>query len=117
VKPGVTFHALFTGEILGSTPPGTTPTGATVGGAFNLVNLDGVSASVPFSTGPWGGTSAWPYSDLAGHGATARIRDFPTAADYPPARHHGPGGRHRSGRSRGSEDGRSRSHTLNYVTN
>ena len=99
VKPGVTLHALFTGEILGSTPPGTTPTGATVGGAFNLVNLDGVSASVPFSTGPWGGTSAWPYSDLAGHGATARIRDFPTASDYPPGRHHGPGGRHRSGRS------------------
>jgi hypothetical protein len=95
VKPGVTFHALFTGEILGSTPPGTTPTGATVGGAFNLVNLDGVSASVPFSTGPWGATSAWPYSDLAGHGATARIRNFPTAADYPPPRHHGPGGRHR----------------------
>lgn len=100
VRPGVTFHALFTGEILGSTPPGTTPTGATVGGAFNLVNLDGVSASVPFSTGPWGATSAWPYSDLAGHGATARIRDFPTAADYRPARHDGPGGRHRSGRSR-----------------
>jgi hypothetical protein len=95
VRPGVSFHALFTGEILGSTPPGTTPTGATVGGAFNLVNTDGVSASVPFSTGPWGGTSAWPYSDLAGHGATARIRYFPTAADYPPARHDGHGGRHR----------------------
>ena len=47
VKPGVTLHALFTGEILGSTPPGTTPTGATVGGAFNLVNLDGVSAFGP----------------------------------------------------------------------
>jgi hypothetical protein len=117
VRRGVTFHALFTGEILGSTPPGTTPTGATVGGAFNLVNLDGVSASVPFSVGPWGATSAWPYSDLAGHGATARIRDFPTAADYPPGRHHGPGGRHRSGRSRGSEDGRSRSHTPHDVTN
>jgi hypothetical protein len=58
VKKGVTLHALFTGEILGSTPPGTTPTGATVGGAFNLVNLDGISASVPFSTGPWGATSA-----------------------------------------------------------
>ena len=92
VTPGVTFHALFTGEILGSTPAGTTPTGATVGGAFNLVNLDGVSASVPFSTGPWGATSAWPYSDLAGHGATARIRDFPTAADYPPASTTGPTG-------------------------
>ena len=78
VKRDVTFHALFTGEILGSTPPGTTPTGATVGGAFNLVNLDGVAASVPFSTGPWGATSAWPYSDVAGHGATARIRNFPT---------------------------------------
>ena len=117
VKPGVTFHALFTGEILGSTPPGTTPTGATVGGAFNLVNLDGVSASVPFSTGPWGGTSAWPYSDLAGHGATARIRDFPTATVCRPARHDGPGGQHRSGRSRSSEDGRSRSHTLCYVRN
>ena len=114
VKRGVTFHALFTGEILGSTPPGTTPTGATVGGAFNLVNLDGVSASVPFSTGPWGATSAWPYSDLAGHGATARIRDFPTAADHRHARHDGPGGRHRSGRSRGTEDGGSRSHTLYY---
>jgi hypothetical protein len=82
VAPGVTFHGLFTGEILGSTPSGTTPTGATVGGAFNLVNLDGVSASVPFSTGPWGATSAWPYSDLAGHGATARVADFPTAADF-----------------------------------
>lgn len=92
VKPDVKLHALFTGEILGSTPPGTTPTGATVGGAFNLVNLDGVSASVPFSTGPWGGTSAWPYSDVAGHGATARIRDFPTAADYPPADLTGPAG-------------------------
>jgi hypothetical protein len=92
VRPGVTFHALFTGEILGSTPPGTTPTGATVGGAFNLVNLDGVSASVPFSTGPWGATSAWPYSDVAGHGATARIRNFPTAADYPPVHPKGPWG-------------------------
>jgi hypothetical protein len=92
VKPGVTLHALFTGEILGSTPAGTTPTGATVGGAFNLVNLDGVSASVPFSTGPWGGSSAWPYSDVAGHGATARIRDFPTAADYPAVDLTGPKG-------------------------
>jgi hypothetical protein len=92
VKPGVTFHALFTGEILGSTPPGTTPTGATVGGAFNLVNRDGISASVPFSTGPWGATSAWPYSDVAGHGATARIRDFPTAADYPAVDLTGPKG-------------------------
>ena len=98
VRPGVTFHALFTGEILGSTPPGTTPTGATVGGAFNLVNLDGISASVPFSTGPWGGTSAWPYSDVAGHGATARIRNFPTAADYHRHRHDGSDGRHRSHR-------------------
>ncbi|MCW2982446.1 MAG: hypothetical protein JWR63_16 [Conexibacter sp.] len=92
VKPGVTLHALFTGEILGSTPAGTTPTGATVGGAFNLVNRDGVSASVPFSTGPWGATSAWPYSDVAGHGATARIRDFPTAADYPVVPATGPKG-------------------------
>jgi hypothetical protein len=92
VKPGVTLHALFTGEILGSTPAGTTPTGATVGGAFNLVNRDGVSASVPFSTGPWGATSAWPYSDVAGHGATARIRDFPTAADYPIVTPTGPKG-------------------------
>jgi hypothetical protein len=96
VRPDVTFHALFTGEILGSTPPGTTPTGATVGGAFNLVNLDRVSASVPFSTGPWGATSAWPYSDLAGHGATARIRNFPTATDYRHHRHDGSKGRHRS---------------------
>lgn len=78
VKPGVRMHGLFTGEILGSTPPGTTPTGATVGGAFNLVNNDGASASVPFSVGPWGATSAWPYSDLAGHGATARVAYFPT---------------------------------------
>jgi hypothetical protein len=92
VKPGVTMHALFTGEILGSTPAGTTPTGATVGGAFNLINNDGVSASVPFSTGPWGGTSAWPYSDVAGHGATARIRDFPVASDYPAADLTGPKG-------------------------
>ncbi len=83
IKPGVTFHSLFTGEILGSTPPGTTPTGATVGGSFNIINQDGVSASVPFSTGPWGATSAWPYSDVAGHGATARVRDYPTPADYP----------------------------------
>jgi hypothetical protein len=98
VRPDVTFHALFTGEILGSTPPGTTPTGATVGGAFNLVNLDRVSASVPFSTGPWGATSAWPYSDLAGHGATARIRNFPTATDYRHHRHDGSKGRHRSHR-------------------
>jgi hypothetical protein len=92
VKPDVKLHALFTGEILGSVPAGTTPTGATVGGAFNLVNQDGVSASVPFSTGPWGGTSAWPYSDVAGHGATARIRDFPTAADYPAVDPTGPKG-------------------------
>jgi hypothetical protein len=99
VKPGVTFHALFTGEILGSTPPGTTPTGATVGGAFNLVNMDGVSASVPFSTGPWGATSAWPYSDVAGHGATARVREFPTAADYG-RRCDGSEGRHWSRRPR-----------------
>ncbi len=98
VRPGVTFHALFTGEILGSTPPGTTPTGATVGGAFNLVNLDGVSASVPFSTGPWGATSAWPYSDVAGHGATARIRNFPSAHDYRHHRHDGSDGRYRSHR-------------------
>jgi hypothetical protein len=98
VRPDVTFHALFTGEILGSTPPGTTPTGATVGGAFNLVNLDGVSASVPFSTGPWGGTSAWPYSDVAGHGATARTKNFPTAADYRHHRHDGWHGGHRSHR-------------------
>ena len=102
--------------ILGSTPPGTTPTGATVGGAFNLVNQDGVSSTIPFSVGPWGATSAWPYSDVAGHGTTARIRDFPTAADHRPARHHGPGGRHRFSRSRGAEHGRSRSHTLYYVT-
>ena len=77
VKPGVRMNGLFTGEILGSTPPGTTPTGATVGGAFNLVNNDGASASVPFSVGPWGATSAWPYSDLAGHGATARVAYSP----------------------------------------
>jgi hypothetical protein len=89
VKPGVRMHALFTGEILGSTPPGTTPTGATVGGAFNLVNNDGVSATVPFSVGPWGATSAWPYSDMAGLGATARRRDFPTAADCRPVHPHG----------------------------
>lgn len=111
VRPGVSFHALFAGEILGSTPPGTTPTGATVGGAFNLINLDGVSASVPFSTGPWGATSAWPYSDLAGHGVTARISNFPTAADFPPPRrrdHHGHRGHHRGwgNRGRGSGHGR-----------
>ena len=81
VKSGVRMHGLFTGEILGSTPPGTTPTGATVGGAFNLVNNDGASASVPFSVGPWGATSAWPYSDLAGHGATARVAYFPTRSE------------------------------------
>ena len=86
VKPGVRMHGLFTGEILGSTPPGTTPTGATVGGAFNLVNNDGASASVPFSVGPWGATSAWPYSDLAGHGATARVAYFPTRRELGRAR-------------------------------
>jgi hypothetical protein len=92
VKPGVTMHGLFTGEILGSvSPSNATPTGATVGGAFNLVNNDGVSASVPYSTGPWGATSAWPYSDLAGHGATARRRDFPTQAELAAAGYGGGG--------------------------
>jgi hypothetical protein len=82
VQPGITMHGLFTGEILGSTPPGTTASGATIGGAFNLVNKDGVAASVPNTVGPWGATSAWPYSDLAGHGATARVADFPSKLDY-----------------------------------
>jgi len=81
VRAGIHMHGLFSGEILGSTPPGTTATGATIGGAFNMVNRDGVSASVPNSTGPWGATSAWPYSDLAGHGATARVADFPSKSD------------------------------------
>jgi hypothetical protein len=82
VKPGITMHGLFSGEILGSTPSGTTASGGTIGGAFNIVNNDGVSASVPNTTGPANATSAWPYSDLAGHGATGRVADFPSKLDY-----------------------------------
>src|SRR4051795_8521362 len=67
--------------ILGSTPPGTTPTGTTVGGVFNLVDRDGVSSTTPFSTGPWGATSAWPYSDVAGHANTVRLTSFPSTTD------------------------------------
>src|SRR4051795_8898285 len=69
--------------ILGSTPPGTTPTGTTVGGVFNLVNKDGVSSTTPMSVGPWGATSAWPYSDVAGHANTARLTSFPSTTDAP----------------------------------
>lgn len=82
VRAGIHMHGLFSGEILGTTPPGTTGSGATIGGAFNIVNRDGVSASVPNSVGPWGATSAWPYSDLAGHGVTARVADFPSRSDW-----------------------------------
>ena len=83
VKPGVKLYSLFTGMILGSTPPGTTPTGTTVGGVFNLVNKDGVSSTTPMSVGPWGATSAWPYSDVAGHANTARLTSFPSTTDAP----------------------------------
>src|SRR4051794_966499 len=83
VKPGVRLYSLFTGMILGSTPPGTTPTGTTVGGVFNLVNKNGVASTTPFSVGPWGATSAWPYSDVAGHANTARMTSFPTTVDSP----------------------------------
>src|SRR4051794_14031860 len=83
VKPGVKLYSLFTGMILGSTPPGTTPTGTTVGGVFNLVNKDGVSSTTPMSVGPWGATSAWPYSDVAGHANTARLTSFPSTTDVP----------------------------------
>ena len=95
---GVCETAALTGATVVGVWATTASTGATVGGAFNLVNLDGVSASVPFSTGPWGATSAWPYSDVAGHGATARIRNFPTETDYRHHRHDGSQGRHRSHR-------------------
>jgi hypothetical protein len=33
------------------------------------------------SVGPWGATSAWPYSDVAGHANTARLTSFPSAVD------------------------------------
>src|SRR4051794_17559511 len=83
VKPGIKLYSLFTGMILGSTPPGTTPSGTTVGGAWNLVNRNGVSSTTPFSVGPWAATSAWPYSDVAGHANTARMTSFPTTVDSP----------------------------------
>jgi hypothetical protein len=77
VKPGVTFHGLFSGMILGSSDPNTTLSGGTIGGAFNMVNNDGVAATTPNTVGPANATSAWPYSDVAGHAVTARERDYP----------------------------------------
>ncbi|WP_157417505.1 hypothetical protein [Nocardioides sp. Iso805N] len=93
VKPGITFHGLYAGQILGSsatyTPTGsstavsTTPSGATVGGTLNMINHDGVSAYVPYDAS-WAGSSAWPHADLYGQGATARVRDFPAPSTTGP---------------------------------
>jgi hypothetical protein len=76
VRRGITFHDIFSGVILGTVPPGTTPSDDTVGGVLNVINDDGISAYVPYNAS-WAGSSALPHSDTYGYEVTARIVDFP----------------------------------------